>query len=1101
MPLSSVIHQTVRTLISFGKRFGHTQQRWMRLYAFTSPGQETKYHGLTIYLCLTAAMTISPWVFPVATAAVDVPVRRDITLSGAQLFEETLFSQGSTVVKTSGEYSKLFSFIVGADFLQQFYDDGAVMIRLRGSQKLAEGLIRAGVTFADNRGMFVVTARELRNKLEFQFNSATQEEWVREAQVGAEVAFKFENIKIGSYLTYAQTPSKELDNQVTIKDTTTLYEEYTRLKRIAGGTRAEGGLTADFQMTPDTTIRLGGGARKKMVDWSNGQITTTEGTYEAGIRTRLTKRDMLNLTGRGSSSLVGGELRYTHVTSGGVQSSIGISGEQQKESRSDVRLMVGVSIPFGVDGPALPAAKPVERNPMPKIVSSHVIPQSDTGARSNRFTTADIKQLVGTVPAYAAGYLINAAVDTTTVDKLALSIDKTAISGAQVVAGGNISYSLATGSTFGAFNTGASNVGADAFTLTNSGQTIVINPTILGNYLPATATATSPATLTIAFVNSTVTVVAYKGSVHIKSVTVASSIETTAPVAVADTATTAFNTAKAGIDVLANDTDNSGIAPTLTGTITNQVGGTFVVNAGKIDFTPTTGFTGAASTTYQIKDAANNFATGTLTVTVGPDTTAPVANADTAITANSTAKMGIDVLANDTDNSGATPTLTGVITSQFGGTFVANAGKIDFTPTPGFTGVATAVYQIKDAANNLATGTLTVAVGMDTIAPIAVADPDVTTSFNAAKLGIDVLANDTDNSGVVPMLTGVLDTPVGGSFIVNAGKIDFTPTPGFSGAASVTYQIRDTAGNLATAKLTVTVTAQEVPPVMANAPDVTGNVGTAITPVNLSSFVTMTNADTISSYSIASGSLPAGLTLNTTTGVISGTPTATGTFIMTVTATDNDGASNPGSITFNIGAVLDIIPPLTDELKISTPATDTTVSISQTISETGIGYYLIQPAMLAAPTIAEIKAKNNTIGMTANTPAVVAITGLVASSTYRYYFVAKDVANNVQTTFSSLAVTTTATPVPPVMGNVPDQTGTVGAAITPINLATSTTLTNGDAILSYAVIGTLPAGLTLNTTSGVISGTPTTAGAVTVTVTATDKDGTSNADSILFTIS
>ncbi|HXY45832.1 MAG TPA: putative Ig domain-containing protein, partial [Acidimicrobiales bacterium] len=48
-----------------------------------------------------------------------------------------------------------------------------------------------------------------------------------------------------------------------------------------------------------------------------------------------------------------------------------------------------------------------------------------------------------------------------------------------------------------------------------------------------------------------------------------------------------------------------------------------------------------------------------------------------------------------------------------------------------------------------------------------------------------------------------------------------------------------------------------------------------------------TGALTFSSF----GTLPTGLTLNSTTGVLSGTPTVTGTFTFTVTATDTVGAS------------------------------------------------------------------------------------------------------------------------------------------------------------------------------------------------------------------
>ena len=70
--------------------------------------------------------------------------------------------------------------------------------------------------------------------------------------------------------------------------------------------------------------------------------------------------------------------------------------------------------------------------------------------------------------------------------------------------------------------------------------------------------------------------------------------------------------------------------------------------------------------------------------------------------------------------------------------------------------------------------------------------------------------------------------------------------------------------------------------------------------------------------------------------------------------------------------------------------------------------------------------------------------------------------------------------------------------------AYSTTLaaSGGVAPYSWAVTaGTLPAGLQLNTTTGVISGTPTAAGATTFTVTATDSESTPMTASVQFSIS
>jgi Putative Ig domain len=76
------------------------------------------------------------------------------------------------------------------------------------------------------------------------------------------------------------------------------------------------------------------------------------------------------------------------------------------------------------------------------------------------------------------------------------------------------------------------------------------------------------------------------------------------------------------------------------------------------------------------------------------------------------------------------------------------------------------------------------------------------------------------------------------------------------------------------------------------------------------------------------------------------------------------------------------------------------------------------------------------------------------------------------------------------------QTGTVGTAASLQISATDTAA----GTLSYGASG-LPAGLSVNTSTGLISGTPTTAGASNVTVTAADSTGPSGSASFTWTIS
>jgi len=81
------------------------------------------------------------------------------------------------------------------------------------------------------------------------------------------------------------------------------------------------------------------------------------------------------------------------------------------------------------------------------------------------------------------------------------------------------------------------------------------------------------------------------------------------------------------------------------------------------------------------------------------------------------------------------------------------------------------------------------------------------------------------------------------------------------------------------------------------------------------------------------------------------------------------------------------------------------------------------------------------------------------------------------------------------VANPGSQTGTVG---TPASLQISATDTAGGT-LSYSASG-LPAGLSIASSSGLISGTPTTAGTYTVTATATDSTGPSGTTSFTWTI-
>jgi putative Ig domain-containing protein len=93
----------------------------------------------------------------------------------------------------------------------------------------------------------------------------------------------------------------------------------------------------------------------------------------------------------------------------------------------------------------------------------------------------------------------------------------------------------------------------------------------------------------------------------------------------------------------------------------------------------------------------------------------------------------------------------------------------------------------------------------------------------------------------------------------------------------------------------------------------------------------------------------------------------------------------------------------------------------------------------------------------------------------------------------------------PCVTGVPDTVSVAdpGTQSTTVNTSTSLALSasasNSDSITSYSASG-LPAGLSLNTSTGVISGIPTSVGSSTVTVTASDSDETSSSVSFIWNI-
>ncbi len=166
------------------------------------------------------------------------------------------------------------------------------------------------------------------------------------------------------------------------------------------------------------------------------------------------------------------------------------------------------------------------------------------------------------------------------------------------------------------------------------------------------------------------------------NVTVTAGTANQAPVAVDDSASTTKGQ-PVNVDVLANDSDPDGDVLSVTNLSTPANGSVTVETDGTVTYTPTAGFSGSDSFTYQASDGTDLSNVATVSVTVANQ--APVAVDDSASTTKGQ-PVNVDVLANDSDPDGDVLSVTNLSTPANGSVTLETDGTVTYTPTAGFSG-------------------------------------------------------------------------------------------------------------------------------------------------------------------------------------------------------------------------------------------------------------------------------------------------------------------------------------------------------------------------------------------------------------------------------
>ena len=172
-----------------------------------------------------------------------------------------------------------------------------------------------------------------------------------------------------------------------------------------------------------------------------------------------------------------------------------------------------------------------------------------------------------------------------------------------------------------------------------------------------------------------------------------------------------------------------------------------------------------------------------------------------------------------------------------------------------------------------------------------------TTSLPGATQNVAYNATLSATGGTAPYTWSIASgtLPAGLALAPSTGAISGTPTG--TGTSTFTVRVTDANSMAATKSLSVTVTATPAAPSITTAslPGATQNVAYNTT-------LSATGGTAPYTWSIASGTLPAGLALAPSTGAISGTPTGTGTSTFTVRVTDANSMAATKSLSVTVTA-------------------------------------------------------------------------------------------------------------------------------------------------------------------------------------------------------